>query len=82
MEHRLFSFISSNWRGEPLKDYETIVNLISKTETSKGLDVCCQLDEHSYPIGTVVTDEEWKSIKLKPAEFHGDWNYTIRARNI
>jgi hypothetical protein len=82
VEHRLFSFISSNWRGEPLKDYETIVNLISKTETSKGLEVCCQLDEHSYPIGTVVTDEEWKSIKLKPAEFHGDWNYTIRSRKI
>lgn len=82
VEHRLFSFISSNWRGEPLKDYETIVNLISRTVTSKGLEVCCQLDQRMYPTGTVVTDEEWESIKLQPAEFHGDWNYTIRSRKI
>ncbi|MDO9585311.1 MAG: ISAzo13 family transposase [Syntrophales bacterium] len=82
VEHRLFSFISSNWRGEPLKDYETIVNLISRTVTSKGLEVRCQLDQRMYPTGTVVTDEEWESIKLQPAEFHGDWNYTIRSRKI
>jgi hypothetical protein len=80
VEHRLFSFISSNWRGEPLKDYETIVNLISKTVTSKGLEVNCQLDQNMYPTGTVVTDEEWKSLRLFPSEFHGDWNYTIRPR--
>ena len=80
VEHRLFSFISSNRRGEPLKDYETIVNLISNTVTSKGLEVNCQLDQHMYPTGTVVSDEEWKSIRLFPNAFHGDWNYTIRPR--
>ena len=80
VEHRLFSFISSNWRGEPLKDYETIVNLISKTVTSKGLEVNCQLDQNMYPTGTVVNDEEWKSLQLFPNNFHGDWNYTIRPR--
>lgn len=80
VEHRLFSFISSNWRGEPLKDYETIVNLISKTVTSEGLKVNCRLDRQMYPTGTVVTDEEWESLQLFPNDFHGDWNYTIRPR--
>ncbi len=80
VEHRLFSFISSNWRGEPLKDYETIVNLISKTVTAEGLKVNCRLDRQMYPTGTVVTDEEWESLQLFPNDFHGDWNYTIRPR--
>ena len=80
VEHRLFSFISSNWRGEPLKDYETIVNLISGTVTSKGLEVRCQLDERSYPTGLVVSPEEWDSIRLFRSDFHGDWNYSIRPR--
>ena len=80
VEHRLFSFISSNWRGEPLKDYETIVNLISNTVTSQGLEVNCQLDQRIYPTGTTVTDAEWESIRLFPDAFHGDWNYTIRPR--
>lgn len=80
VEHRLFSFISSNWRGEPLKDYETIVNLISKTVTSRGLEVNCQLDQNIYPTGTIVTSEEWEALRLFPDEFHGDWNYTIRPR--
>jgi hypothetical protein len=80
VEHRLFSFISSNWRGEPLKDYETIVNLISKTVTSEGLKVNCRLDRQMYPTGTVVTDEEWESLQLFPDDFHGDWNYIIRPR--
>ena len=58
IEHRLFSFISSNWRGEPLRDYETIVNLIAGTTTAKGLTVTCRLDRRKYPIGREVTDEE------------------------
>jgi hypothetical protein len=77
IEHRLFSFISSNWRGEPLRDYETIVNLISRTTTAKGLQVTCRLDRRKYPTGRKVTDEEIKRVNLKKSKFHGEWNYTI-----
>lgn len=80
VEHRLFSFISSNWRGEPLKDYPTIVNLISRTRTASGLKVKCRLDKRKYPIGKVVTEQEWESIAIVPANFHGNWNYTIKPR--
>jgi hypothetical protein len=65
VEHRLFSFISSNWRGEPLRDYETIVNLISRTTTAKGRQVTCRLDRRRYPTGRKVTDEEIKRVNLK-----------------
>jgi Rhodopirellula transposase DDE domain len=77
VEHRLFSFISSNWRGEPLRDYETIVNLISRTATAKGLQVTCRLDRRKYPTGRKVTDEEIEQVNLKRNKFHGEWNYTI-----
>jgi hypothetical protein len=77
VEHRLFSFISSNWRGEPLRDYETIVNLISRTTTAKGLQVTCRLDRRKYPTGRKVTNEEIKRVHLKRDKFHGEWNYTI-----
>ena len=77
VEHRLFSFISSNWRGEPLRDYETIVNLISRTTTAKGLQVTCRLDRRKYPTGRKVTDEEIKRVNLQQNKFHGEWNYTI-----
>ena len=78
IEHRLFSFISSNWRGEPLRDYETIVNLIAQTTTAKGLKVTCRLDRRKYPTGRRVSDEEMKRVNLKRNTFHGDWNYVIR----
>jgi hypothetical protein len=78
VEHRLFSFISSNWRGEPLRDYETIVRLIAGTTTAKGLAVACRLDRRKYPSGRRVTDEEMKMIRLIPQAFHGEWNYVIR----
>lgn len=78
IEHRLFSFISSNWRGEPLRDYQTIVNLIAKTTTAKGLKVTCRLDRRKYPTGRKVSDEEMKRVNLKRNTFHGDWNYVIR----
>lgn len=81
IEHRLFSFISSNWRGEPLRDYETIVKLISRTATAKGLKVTCRLDRGKYPTGRKVTDEEMQSINLSRHKFHGDWNYMIRPRS-
>ncbi len=78
IEHRLFSFISSNWRGEPLRDYETIVNLIAKTTTAKGLKVKCRLDRRKYPTGRKVTKDEMKALNLHPDKFHGEWNYVIR----
>ena len=77
IEHRLFSFISSNWRGEPLRDYETIVNLIANTTTAKGLKVTCRLDRRKYPIGRKVSDQEMKRMNLQRNKFHGDWNYII-----
>ena len=77
VEHRLFSFISTNWRGEPLRDYETIVRLIARTTTAKGLKVTCRLDRRKYPSGRKITAEEMSRVNLKPAKFHGDWNYTI-----
>jgi hypothetical protein len=78
IEHRLFSFISSNWRGEPLRDYETIVNLISKTTTAKGLKVTCRLDRRKYPTGRRVSNQEMDQVNLQRNKFHGDWNYIIK----
>jgi len=78
IEHRLFSFICSNWRGEPLRDYETVVNLIAKTTTAKGLTVTCRLDRRKYATGHKVTTAEMKRINLHPNRFHGEWNYVIR----
>jgi hypothetical protein len=78
VEHRLFSFISTNWRGEPLRDYETIVQLIARTTTAKGLKVTCRLDRRRFPIGRKVSDAEFATVRLYPNRFHGDWNYAIR----
>jgi Rhodopirellula transposase DDE domain len=77
VEHRLFSFITSNWRGEPLRDYETVVHLIASTTTAKGLKVNCRLDHRSYATGRKVTKEEMATIKIEPSRFHGEWNYVI-----
>ena len=81
IEHRLFSFISSNWRGQPLRDYETIVRLIAATTTAKGLKVICRLDHRKYPVGRKITDEEFAKVNLKPGNFHGEWNYTIHPNS-
>jgi hypothetical protein len=80
VEHRLFSFISSNWRGEPLRDYETIVKLIAGTTTAQGLKVTCRLDRRRYATGKTVSDEESATLNLVPHEFHGEWNYSISPR--
>jgi len=72
IEHRLFSFISSNWRGEPLRDYETVVHLIAKTTTAKGLKVTCRLDRRKYPTGRKVSKEEMKGINLQLDGFHAN----------
>jgi hypothetical protein len=77
IEHRLFSFISQNWRGKPLVSYEVIVSLIAATTTTSGLRVYCELDPHAYPAGRKVTDAELATVRLERAPFHGDWNYTI-----
>ncbi len=77
IEHRLFSFISMNWRGKPLVSHETIVNLIAATTTRKGLKVRAELDSSLYPKGIKVTDKELKAIQIKRDEFHGEWNYSI-----
>ncbi len=78
IEHRLFSFISSNWRGEPLRDYETIVNLIAKTTTAKGLKVTCRLDRRKYPVGREIAQAQMERVNLERNAFHGEWNYTIK----
>lgn len=82
IEHRLFSFITSNWRGEPLRDYETIVNLIARTTTAKGLKVTCRLDRRKYPTGRRVSDEEMQNINVERNKFHGDWNYVIKPKAV
>ena len=80
IEHRLFSYISINWRGRPMLSFETIVNLIGSTTTSKGLKVKSMLDETEYPKGIEITKEELKMVNLFPHRFHGEWNYTIKPR--
>jgi Rhodopirellula transposase DDE domain len=82
IEHRLFSFISSTWQGEPLLNYETIVNLIAATTTAKGLSVKCRLDRRKYPTGRKVTAEEMKQLNIHPGKFHGEWNYLIEPHPI
>jgi hypothetical protein len=77
IEHRLFSFISQNWRGRPLVSHEVVVNLIAGTTTETGLEVKCELDRNSYPSGVKVSAEEMRGIKLRKDKFHGEWNYTI-----
>jgi transposase len=77
-EHRLFSFISLNWRGRPLVSHEVIVNLIANTTTRSGLMVRTALDNNPYPKGVTVSDEEFARIRLERASFHGEWNYRIR----
>jgi hypothetical protein len=82
VEHRLFSFISSTWRGEPLLNYETVVNLIAATTTATGLSVTCRLDRRKYPTGRKVTAEEMKQLNIYPGKFHGEWNYVIKPHPI
>ncbi len=81
VEHRLFSFITQNWRGKPLVSIQVIVNLIAATRTTKGLIVKAALDEGKYETGITVTDEQMARLNLKPAQFHGQWNYMIRPHH-
>ena len=77
IEHRLFSYISRNWRGRPLVDYQTIVELIGATTSTTGLTVRCELDRTLYPAGIKITDAEMSTLNISPDAFHGEWNYTV-----
>jgi transposase len=77
IEHRLFAFITQNWRGKPLVSHQVIVQLIGATTTEKGLKVYCELDTNLYPKGVKVTDQEMQQISISADEFHGEWNYVI-----
>jgi transposase len=81
IEHRLFSYITLNWRGKPLTSYEVIVNLIAATTTSKGLKVKCVLDKNAYPKGIKIMKEEIEELGIIRDEFHGEWNYIFKPRN-
>jgi len=80
IEHRLFSFISINWRGRPLRTYETVINLIGNTTNRGGLVVRARLDRRKYPTGKKVSARELRELKIERDAFHGDWNYVIRPR--
>jgi hypothetical protein len=77
IEHRLFSFITQNWRGQPLISHQAIVSLIAATTTRTGLIVKAALDTHQYDTAIQVSDEDLARVQLTPHDFHGDWNYTI-----
>jgi hypothetical protein len=80
IEHRLFSFITQNWRGKPLVSYQAIVQLIAATTTRTGLNVKCEVDTATYPSGIKVTDRDMAAINITPHAFHGEWNYSIAPK--
>lgn len=82
IEHRLFSFISINWRGKPLTSYQVIINLITSTTTKTGLNVKARLDEKIYSKGKKISDREMKELLIVKNKFHGEWNYAVKPRNI
>ncbi len=81
IEHKLFSFISMNWRAKPLISYRVIVELIAATTTKTGLTVRCELDQAKYPKGITISDQQMQALAIVRAEFHGEWNYTIKPQN-
>jgi len=81
IEHKMFSFISKNWRGKPLIDTATVVNLIGNTKTKSGLTIQSKLDENIYVKGIKISDEELDSINIETDFFHGEWNYVIYPQN-
>ena len=82
IEHKLFSFISKNWRGRPLVSLAVIISLIGSTKTERGLKVDCVIDENEYKRGIEVTDEEFKAVDIRQHKFRGEWNYTIMPHKI
>jgi hypothetical protein len=82
IEHRLFSYISINWRAKPLVSLETVIELVSHTTTKEGLSVRAMVDQNTYPTGIKVTDEELEKLNIVPDAFHGEWNYTIKPQRL
>jgi transposase len=80
IEHKMFSYISMNWRGRPLTTYNVVVNLIGNTKNKTGLEIRAELDDRKYEKGIKITDEEFNAIRLIKSKFHGDWNYIIKTR--
>jgi hypothetical protein len=80
IEHRLFSFITTNWRGRPLVSHQVIVQLIGATTTKTGLEVHCELDPRTYPAGIKVSDDELQALNIVRHSFHGEWNYTVKPK--
>ena len=81
IEHRLFAFITQNWRGKPLVSHQVIVQLIANTRTKTGLTVACRIDASAYEKGIKVSDAEMAALNIQPANFHGEWNYTFTPRS-
>lgn len=82
IEHRLFAYISQNWRGKPLVSHQVVVQLIAATTTQTGLEVCCEIDGNLYPKGLKVSDQEMQAINITRDDFHGEWNYTISPSQL
>jgi hypothetical protein len=82
IEHRLFSFITGNWRGKPLVSHQVIVQLIAATTTKAGLKVRCELDQNTYPAGIKVSDADMEAVNLTRHDFHGEWNYTVSPKAL
>ena len=82
IEHRLFCHITQNWRGKPLRTFETIVDLIGNTRTAAGLRVKAKLDSRKYRTGVKITTSQMRDLTLRPGEFHGEWNYELRPREL
>lgn len=80
IEHRVFCHVTRNWQGQPLENYEIVVNLIGSTTTSTGLKVHAELDPSTYEKGKKVSDEDFEAVNIRPSRFHGEWNYVIRPR--
>jgi hypothetical protein len=80
IEHRLFSFITQNWRGKPLRSLQAIVSLIGATRTKSGLTVKAHLDTNQYDTGATVSDADMARLRIFPHEFHGEWNYTVKSQ--
>jgi hypothetical protein len=80
IEHRLFAFITQNWRGKPLVSHQVIVQLIANTRTEAGLTVACRIDTGAYQKGLKVSDDEMHALNIQPANFRGEWNYTFAPR--
>ena len=81
IEHKMFSFISINWKGKPLKSLQFIIQLIGQTKTKKGLEIKTEIDEKEYKIGQEISKKQIKLVNLEPCDFHGEWNYKIKPNN-